>query len=91
MNPAGPPEPAAFDPLRILETLDRHQVDYLVIGGVAANLHGSNQPTRDLDLTYETSMANRERLAAALRELGAVRLTISRTLRPPPPIASSIG
>lgn len=83
MNPREPPEAREFDPFHILEVLDRHQVDYIVIGGVAANLHGSNQPTRDLDVTYDTSEANRERLAAALRELGAVRVTDLHDMLPP--------
>ena len=30
-----------FDPAAILEALDRHGVDYVLVGGYAANLHGA--------------------------------------------------
>ncbi len=47
----------------------------MVVGGVAARLHGSDQLTTDIDLAYERSPANVDRLVAALAELGAVRVT----------------
>ncbi|HRD10646.1 MAG TPA: hypothetical protein PLI79_02175 [Mycobacterium sp.] len=42
---------ADFQPAAILEILDRHAVEYVLIGGYAALLHGSTLPTRDLDIT----------------------------------------
>jgi hypothetical protein len=60
-----------FDPVAILRTLQEHDVAFLVIGGVAANVHGSPSLTRDLDICYERSRPNLARLAAALRELRA--------------------
>jgi hypothetical protein len=63
--------PQPLRPDAILEALARHQVDYLVIGGVAAALLGAGRPTYDLDLLLEDSDSNAERLAAALRELEA--------------------
>jgi hypothetical protein len=63
--------PAAFDPLRILETLRRHDVRYVLIGGFAARLLGSPTLTNDLDLCYARDDRNLERLATALQELGA--------------------
>lgn len=70
-----PPEPQIFRPLDLLEVLTQHGVQFVVIGGVAANLHGSNQLTQDLDLAYEVSEDNKARLVSALNELGAVRVT----------------
>lgn len=64
------PEPE-FDPQPILEMLNRHGVDYVVIGGLAGTALGSAYITYDLDIAYERSLANLERLAAALTELGA--------------------
>lgn len=64
-------EPAAFRPAEILAVLDKHNVAYVLIGGYAAQLHGSTLPTTDIDVTPATSADNLERLAAALRELGA--------------------
>lgn len=71
------PEPD-FDPAPILEALDRHRVDYVVVGGLAGLAHGSRYPTNDTDVAYERSRGNLELLAAALQELGA-------TLRGAPP------
>jgi predicted nucleotidyltransferase len=51
------------------ELLNRHGVEFLVIGGQAAALHGSPIPTFDVDLCYRRTPGNLERLAEALREL----------------------
>jgi hypothetical protein len=59
------------DPVRVLAVLERHRVSYVLIGGVAANVHGYPLPTEDVDITPATDTANLERLASALRELGA--------------------
>ena len=59
------------DPRRIFETLARHGVDYVVIGGVAVIAHGHTRNTRDVDLMAAGDAANLTRLAAALRELDA--------------------
>lgn len=60
-----------FDPGPLLDALDRKEVDFVVIGGVAGIAHGSAYPTDDLDLAYARGRRNLERLAAALRDLGA--------------------
>jgi len=60
-----------YDPIAMLQTLNRHGVEFLVIGGFAAKLHGSSLITRDLDICYARDRANLGRLADALRELGA--------------------
>jgi predicted nucleotidyltransferase len=51
-----------------LATLDRGAVEFIVIGGVAATLHGSAFTTQDLDVVYSRSPENIRRLAAALQE-----------------------
>ena len=61
----------AFDPDRILRVLDRHGVEYVLVGGVAARVHGAQRATADIDCVPETTGENLERLAAALAELGA--------------------
>lgn len=63
--------PAAFDPERILRTLAEHRVRYVLIGGLAGSLWGSPTVTSDLDLCYARDPVNLERLADALRVLGA--------------------
>ena len=62
---------APFDPLRVFRTLDRHGVQFVLIGGLGARLYGSPTVTNDTDICYERSPENLGRLAAALRQLGA--------------------
>lgn len=56
---------------RLLGGLTARGVDFVVIGGVAATVHGSAHITRDLDIRYSTEPANLEALGAALGDLGA--------------------
>lgn len=60
-----------FDPAPILRALDRHDVDFVVVGGLAGLAYGSRYPTNDTDVAYGRAMENLERLATALRELEA--------------------
>jgi hypothetical protein len=71
------PQPK-FRPRTILEALVAHGVDFVLIGGIAGVARGSSYPTYDVDVAYGRARTNLERLAEALRELGA-------TLRGPPP------
>lgn len=59
------------DPRRIFAVLGRHDVDYVVIGGVAVIAHGHTRNTRDVDIMAASDRRNLRRLAAAFRELGA--------------------
>ena len=58
-------------PDRILEVLIANEVEFVVIGGVAAIAHGVSRITRDLDLVVGTSKDNRRRTIKALVELEA--------------------
>jgi len=51
--------------------LAEHSVDYLIIGGVAAQVHGRRRTTMDLDVTPAPELENFRRLAAALVALDA--------------------
>jgi hypothetical protein len=55
----------------ILEVLNRHQVEYIVVGGVAAVIHGAPITTFDLDTLVRVDQGNAERLLLALSELDA--------------------
>jgi hypothetical protein len=57
---------------KVLSVLDRHHVDVIVIGGVAAILQGAPLVTFDLDIVHSRTEGNVERLVAALAELDAV-------------------
>jgi hypothetical protein len=62
---------AKFDFKTILRTLNKHGVDYIVIGGVCATLHGAPVFTFDLDIVYSRGADNLARLETALLELNA--------------------
>jgi hypothetical protein len=49
-----------------LGALCDQQVEFVVVGGVAATLHGSARVTLDLDLCYSRAPANLKRLVYAL-------------------------
>jgi hypothetical protein len=63
--------PAAFDPVAALSVLDEEGVRFVVIGGYAGELLGAPLMTNDLDVCYERSPDNLERLAKALVRLHA--------------------
>lgn len=60
-----------FSPTRLLERLSAHEVDFVVVGGLAGVAHGSARMTNDLDICYSRDRANLDALGAALVELGA--------------------
>ena len=60
-----------FDPLRALRTFNEHQVHYVLIGGYASTVLGAPIMTNDVDVCYERTPANMDRLAEALKELHA--------------------
>src|SRR5262249_11105903 len=57
--------------LGLLQVLLRHGVDFLVVGGVAAQLEGAPILTLDLDILYARHAGTLKRLLGALRELKA--------------------
>lgn len=66
-----------------LETLARHGVEFVVVGGVAAVLNGAPISTLDLDIVHARSEENLDRLLAALTEIDArYRDLTGRVLRP---------
>jgi transcriptional regulator with XRE-family HTH domain len=64
--------PRDIDPRPALGLLTAHGVDFVVIGGLAAVLHGSAVYTKDIDVCYATDEGNLRALAKALIELEAV-------------------
>ncbi len=59
------------DPGAILVALRRHGVRFMLVGGLAGMAHGSSYPTFDVDIAYDREADNLQRLAEALREIGA--------------------
>jgi hypothetical protein len=64
-------EARAFDPEGLLRALQEYGVAYVLIGGLAASLHGSPHVTTDADIAPSAERENLARLAAALEAIDA--------------------
>jgi hypothetical protein len=64
-----------FAPLAALRSLRNQDVEYVLLGGLAAVLQGSPLPTYDIDISPAPGTRNRTRLRAALADIDAVVLT----------------
>lgn len=65
----------------LLSLLNKHGVEYLLIGGYAVGYHGYPRATQDMDLWIAISPDNAKRLVTALQEfIGAVDLNPERFL-----------
>ena len=54
---------------RLLATLTASRVEFILVGGLAANAHGAIRVTRDLDIVYDRSPENLARIESALAPL----------------------
>lgn len=59
------------DFLYILRTLSKHEVEYIIVGGVCAVLLGAPISTFDIELVHSREPGNLKRLLKALEELEA--------------------
>jgi predicted nucleotidyltransferase len=66
----------------VFKSLQRHDVKYVVIGGVAAILHGVPRATFDVDILIEATPDNSKRLLDALLDagLGSASLTTAEDI-----------
>ena len=91
MGEAGSDPPIPFSDVLldievILQAFADHGVDFVLVGGVAAQLHGSPLTTEDVDLTPSADAANLQRCAAALTALGSQWRVPGLTEGFPPPV-----
>lgn len=56
--------------LNLFKALKTHNIDYLLIGGLAMNLHGVPRMTMDVDLVIALDAGNIAKLASCAKELG---------------------
>ena len=60
-----------IDFLEFLQLLDKHQVDYLLVGGYAVILHGYGRSTGDMDLWINKTTQNYNKLKLVYQDFGA--------------------
>jgi hypothetical protein len=65
----------------VLDALHENQVECIIIGGVALILHGSTRVTLDIDILYNRSRENIQRLVDALMPFGP-KLRLARNEKP---------
>ena len=64
-------QPEPLDAQRIFDQLARHEVDFVLVGGLAAQTHGNTRMINDVDVIPAPDPQNLARLAKALRALQA--------------------
>lgn len=64
-----------------LQTLAKHGVEFVLVGGAAVVAHGSTLMTQDLDILYHVEPENVRRLLSAFEELDAYVYADPRRLR----------
>ncbi len=65
------PRPPQFNATALLASLHQHRVDHVVIGALAARLHGSTRPTTNADTVPDQSHENLQRLTNMLARRNA--------------------
>src|SRR5688500_1954343 len=68
----GSDDAIGFDPFPMLAVLQASTADYAVFGQVAGILHGSSDPTGDLDILWDGSADAVDGIARAFEEVGVV-------------------
>jgi hypothetical protein len=61
--------PRQTDFADLLRRFHHHNVNFVIVGGVAAVIHGSARLTFDLDIVYDRDSSNLERLTVALADV----------------------
>lgn len=67
-NPENPTGLNDYD--RVIAALIKHDVDFMIIGGIAVIYHGHVRDTKDMDLFVRPTSENARRTVAALEEAG---------------------
>ena len=62
----------------LLELLNAHKVDYLVVGGYALAFHGAPRFTGDIDLFVKPDSSNAKRILETLKEFGFESMDLSQ-------------
>ncbi len=71
------PQAQALDLGKILQVFNQHGMEFLVVGGYAVAFHGHPRFTLDLDLFYQQTPSNAEKILRAFRDYGFDQLTLT--------------
>ena len=66
-----------------LELLNKSKVQYMIIGGVAVNVHGYTRATGDLDIWYNPTKENYINLLKAINEFGYDTTEVENAINDP--------
>ena len=81
-------QPDFEDFLRLLEA---HHVEYMIVGGYAVAFHGYPRFTKDIDVFFEVSPTNLDRLTCALVDFGFQEQSVPRDALGAPGKVLAIG
>ncbi len=69
------------DILKLGNLLNKNEVQYIMVGGFATNIHGYNRVTADIDIWLNDSIENRNKFKNTLNEIGAGDFPIITTMQ----------
>jgi Nucleotidyltransferase of unknown function (DUF6036) len=65
------------DFIDFIALLQKHKVDYLIVGGYAVSVHSRPRATQDIDFWVRPSKDNAEKMIKALNEFGFADINLS--------------
>jgi predicted nucleotidyltransferase len=74
-----------------VELLNKHAVDYMVVGGYALAFHGEPRTTGDLDIWIDCTQENAEKMVTVMTEFGMGSLRFKAKDFTEPGIVNQIG
>lgn len=64
----------------LLALLEEHNVDYMIVGGYAVAFHGFPRFTKDIDIFFDASSENVEKVIDTLEQFGFSRKELDKAL-----------
>lgn len=61
----------------LFELFNKHQVEYIIVGGYALAFHGSPRYTGDIDILVNSSLENAHKIIKSLQDFGFASLGLS--------------
>ena len=74
-----------------VELLNKHEVEYMVVGGYALAFHGEPRTTGDMDIWIDCTRANAEKMVTVMNEFGMASLGFKSEDFSEPGIINQIG